>query len=208
MKRYLANMQTARSEPDTRQRIISAARQQFFAQGFRGVTMDDLARELAMSKKTLYAHFSTKNALLEAMLFEKFQSVEADLASVSSECSSDFATGLQQMLACVQRHTGEVQPAFVRDIQREVPELFQAVETRRREVIGRYFTKLLDQGRRDGLIRRDISVPIIIEILLGTMQAIMNPPKLAELNLTLTKGFTTIVTVILEGVITQQRRPK
>ena len=54
-------------EGATRARILAAAREHFFAHGFRRVTMDDLAQELGMSKKTLYAHFPSKTALLEAM---------------------------------------------------------------------------------------------------------------------------------------------
>src|SRR5690349_13753943 len=48
------------------QRIVAGARCYFFAHGFRGVTMDDLAAELGMSKKTLYVHFSSKMVLLQA----------------------------------------------------------------------------------------------------------------------------------------------
>ena len=61
-------------------RIVAAARQHFFANGFRGVTMDDIAKELGMSKKTLYAHFPSKMALVEVVILDKFQDVE-------SECS-------------------------------------------------------------------------------------------------------------------------
>ena len=43
-----------------RQRIVEAARAHFFSHGFRRVTMDDLAEELGISKKTLYAHFPGK----------------------------------------------------------------------------------------------------------------------------------------------------
>ncbi|MGN6719163.1 MAG: helix-turn-helix domain-containing protein, partial [Candidatus Binatia bacterium] len=46
------------------ERIVSAARAHFFAHGFRSVTMDDLAAELGMSKKTLYAQFPSKTELL------------------------------------------------------------------------------------------------------------------------------------------------
>ena len=52
----------------SRQRIVEAARAHFFSHGFRSVTMDDLADELGISKKTLYAHFRSKIALLEAVL--------------------------------------------------------------------------------------------------------------------------------------------
>src|SRR5690349_12620790 len=70
-------------------RIIAAARSYFFAHGFRSVTMDDLAADLGMSKKTLYAAFASKETLLEAVLNDKFTSVEADLARLAERPSHD-----------------------------------------------------------------------------------------------------------------------
>lgn len=190
-----------------RRRIIAAARASFFAQGFRSVTMDQLAEELAMSKKTLYAHFPSKHALLEALLNEKFTGVEADLERVIRESAGDFLVGLERLLECVQRHTEEIQPAFVRDLQREGPELFKIVEDRRREVIRRHVGKLLADGRRQGLIRKDVPVRLVIEILLGAVQAIMNPPHMAELGLTPATGFRAIISVILEGALNPNQKP-
>src|SRR5213076_3025102 len=89
------------AESAVRQRIVAAARQHFFARGFRGVTMDDLAEELGMSKKTLYAHFPGKTALLEGVLLHKFETIEADMEQIMAECSSDFVNGLHRLLACV-----------------------------------------------------------------------------------------------------------
>jgi AcrR family transcriptional regulator len=189
-----------------RRRIIDAARATFFVQGFRSVTMDHLAEELGMSKKTLYAHFPSKKALLEALLREKFSRVEADLERVTVESAGDFLAGLERLLETVQRHTEEVQPPFLRDLQREGPEVFKVVEDRRREVIRRYVGALLADGRRQGLIRKDVPVHLVIEILLGAVQAIMNPPRIAELGLTPATGFRAIISVILEGALNPRRK--
>ena len=142
------------------------------------------------------------------MLHDKFRSLEADVARATTECSSDFAVALQRLLVCIQRHTDEIRSPFVRDIQREAPELFRVVEGRRREVIRRHFGKVLAQGRREGLIRKDVPLRLIIEVLLGATQAVINPPMLEELDLTPTTGFTAIVSVILRGVITEKGRSK
>src|SRR6266568_9460791 len=69
--------------PDGRQRIVDAARAHFFSHGFRRVTMNDLAAELGISKKTLYVHFPGKIDLLEAVLADKLASVEATLKEVT-----------------------------------------------------------------------------------------------------------------------------
>jgi AcrR family transcriptional regulator len=172
--------------------------------------MDDLAAELGMSKKTLYANFPSKTALLEAVLMDKLSSAEADFERISSECSSEnpsaFLAVLQRMLACIQGHMGEIQPPFLHDIRREAPQMFELVESRRSEMIQRYFGKILDGGRKTGIIRKDVPANLVIEILLGAVQAIINPRKLAELDITPQSGFTTILTVLLEGLITKEGR--
>lgn len=110
----------------TRRRIVARARDYFFAYGFRGVTMDDLARELGMSKKTLYAHFRSKVELVQAVLLNKSQDVEADLERITSEDSSDFPAALHELLTCMQRHLEEIHPPFVRDIRPRGPGTVQA----------------------------------------------------------------------------------
>jgi AcrR family transcriptional regulator len=190
------------------QRIVTAARKHFFAHGFRSVTMDDLAEELGMSKKTLYASFASKTALLQAVLSDKFRSVEADLEGIVTRGSSDTLAELHQFLACMQRHTEEIQPPFVRDMRRETPELFQFVEARRREMIQRYFAKIFAAGRKAGIIRKDIPMKLIIEILLGAVQAIMNPAKMEELGLEPKTGYSAIINVVLDGVIVKPERAR
>ncbi len=182
-------------------RVVAVARRQFLAHGFRSVSMDDLAAELGMSKKTLYASFPSKAALLEAVLKDKFRDVEADLGRLANDQAVNVEIALHQFLSCLQRHTAEIQPAFVRDLGREAPELFQLIELRRRELIRRYFGGLFEDAQKAGMIRTDIPTHLIIEILLGAVQAIMNPPKLMELGLTVERGYSSVIRLILEGAV-------
>jgi AcrR family transcriptional regulator len=170
--------------------------------------MDDLADELGMSKKTLYTYFPSKTALLEAVILDKLGSVESDLATIASESASDFPGALENLLACVQRHTEEIGQSFVRDLRREAPDMFKLVESRRRDFIHRYFGELFDKGRRAGIIRKDIPPRLMIEILLGAVEAIMNPQKMPELGITPKTGFTAILRVILNGVVTEKGKAK
>src|ERR1700729_647044 len=81
-----------------RRRILAGARRHFFTHGFRSVTMDDLAAELAMSKKTFYAHFPSKMALLQAVMCDKMNTVEADLERVTAETGGGFSARLHALL--------------------------------------------------------------------------------------------------------------
>jgi AcrR family transcriptional regulator len=187
-------------------RIIKESRRHFFAHGFRNVTMDDLAHEMAMSKKTLYACFPSKTALVEAVILENFRNIDADLSRITSTSPSDCLGALRRLLECVQGHVEEIRPPFLRDIRRETPELFAVVEGRRRDLIQRHFGKVFLEGRRAGLIRQDIPPKLAIEILLGAVQAVMNPSKMEELGLTPKNGFTAIMRVVLEGLTTERAR--
>ena len=191
-----------------RRRVLAAARQRFLSRGFRSVTMDELAEELGMSKKTVYIQFPSKAALLEAVVADKFGELQAELMGIVSECSADFSTRLHRLLACLHQHTDEIKPPFVRDVQREAPELFEAIRTKRRDLIQRSFGKVFSQGCREGLIRNDLAIPVMIEILLGAVDAVMNPAKITELDLTPQGAFSGIISVILKGVLTPRGRAK
>ncbi len=195
---------TTKTSDDPAQRIIAGARRHFFAHGFRGVTMDDLAAELGMSKKTLYAHFASKTALLQAVVGDKLQRVEADLDHVMNTIGADFSSCLHDLLACMRAHTEEIQPAFVRDIRREAPEIFSLVQEGRRKLIHRYFGKLLETGRKAGTIRKDIAPTLLIEILVGAVDAIVNPARMEELGLTPRTGLTLIISVFMEGALVRK----
>jgi AcrR family transcriptional regulator len=190
-----------------RRRVVALARRHFFAHGFRRVTMDDLAADLGMSKKTVYALFPSKAALLDAVMADKFAEVEADLGRATAGCAGDFERALRELLAVMQRQTEEIRPPFIRDVRRSAPDLFGRVEARRAELLRRHFGRLFAAGRRAGRIRTDVPTRVVIEVLLGATQAIMNPAKIADLRLTPDTGFRWITSVVLDGILVRGDRP-
>jgi AcrR family transcriptional regulator len=196
-----------RPKPDpNRQRIVGAARVHFFSHGFRRVTMDDLAQELGVSKKTLYAYFPGKFDLLEAVLADKLAGVEATLKEVTRAHPHDFAATLRELLAGTRRELDELKPPFVRDMRQKAPEVFKLVERRRAALIQRYIGRFLVDGQRTGMVRKDLPARLIIEILLVMVQSIMNPAKMEELGMMPKEGYTGILKIVLEGVLTSKGR--
>src|SRR5882724_2905032 len=153
-----------RTEDTARQRIVEAARAHFFSHGFRSVTMDDVAEELGISKKTLYVHFPDKMALLEAVLADKFARLESKLKEVAGEHPHDFSTALHELLGSTRHELDEIKPPFVRDMRQKAPHVFKMVERRRGEVISRFFGKLFIEGQRARMVRKDFPVRLLIEI--------------------------------------------
>lgn len=190
----------------SRQRIVAAARAHFLNHGFRSVTMDDLAGELGISKKTLYTHFASKIALLEAVLADKFAGLSARLERIAREHPHDFPAALHQLLAGTQSELDEIKPPFVRDMRLKAPHLFIKIQQRRAELIQRYFGNLFIEGQRTGMVRKDVPAKLMIEILLGAVQAIMNPQKIEELGLEPKSGFAGIIKIVLEGALARKGR--
>jgi AcrR family transcriptional regulator len=188
------------------QRILSIARRQFMAHGFKNVTMDDLASDMGMSKKTLYAHFPSKSALVKSILTQKLDEAEMELGSVVAEKSSDFIGALHQLTAQLQRHTGEAQPVFVRDLSREEPALAEYLVARRRKIVEKTFVNLLACGREAGQVRDDIPINFLIEVLLAVLETIAVPKYLANHDLSLTECLKQILSVFLNGVLTEKGR--
>ena len=168
--------------------------------------MDDLAEELGISKKTLYAHFPGKFDLLEAVLADKLAGVEAKLKEVTRAHPRDFPATLRGLLAGTQRELDEIKPPFVRDMRQKAPDVFKLVERQRAALIGRYMGKFFVDGQRLGMVRKDVPAKLIIEILLAMVQSIMNPPKMEELGMMPKEGFSGILKIVLEGALTSKGR--
>src|SRR5437660_12229397 len=113
----------SRKRDPHRQRIVDAARTHFFNHGFRSVTMDDLAEELGISKKTLYAYFPGKFDLLEAVLADKLTAVEATLKEVTRAHPDDFTATVRELLAGTPRELVEIKPPFVRGMRQKAPDV-------------------------------------------------------------------------------------
>jgi AcrR family transcriptional regulator len=206
MKRVRIPQLRSRRRDPNRQRIIDAARVHFFNHGFRSVTMDDLAEELGISKKTLYTHFPGKFDLLEAVLADKLAGVEATLSEITRAHPHDFPATLRDLLSGTQRELDEIKPPFVRDMRQKAPDVFKVVERRRAALIQRYIGKLFVEGQQTGMVRKDVPAKLIIEILLALVQSIMNPPKMEELGMMPKEGFSGILKIILEGALTPKGR--
>ena len=164
--------------------------------------MDDLAEELGISKKTLYAYFPGKFDLLEAVLADKFTGVEAMLKEVTRAQPHDFPATLRELLAGTQRELDEIKPPFVRDMRQKAPRRLQS----RRAPAGCANPALHGQIFRRrataGMVRKDVPAKLIIEILLAMVQSIMNPPKMEKLGMMPKEGYAGILKIVLEGALT------
>src|SRR5262245_16339452 len=96
--------------PDATARILAAARQHLFAYGYSSFTMDDLARELGMSKKTLYVHFASKDAIVERIIDSFSSDVLAMADAIFADKELAFIEKLRRFTTSMVKRFAQLHP--------------------------------------------------------------------------------------------------
>ncbi|MGF6888473.1 AcrR family transcriptional regulator [Nocardia sp. GAS34] len=179
--------------------IAEAAGRLFLAPGPGRVSMDDLARALGMSKKTIYRHFPDKNSLLTAVLDRQFDVVERTLsAALDNEEGTSFGERMQRFLlaACGEfERIGAAQLATGRGeavLRRHVEQRIDTIVYQR-----------LDELFRDGHGRGVLSAPpeLLGEITRGAVERLLNSRLPRELDYTAADLLRATVDTVLYGAI-------
>jgi AcrR family transcriptional regulator len=190
---------------EIRERIVRVAQRIFLRSGFSRVLMDDLARELGMSKKTLYGHFASKEALLRAVLMGRVSEADRGLEAIVRGKES-FPAKLAHVVRFLQEQLGEVSPIFLEDIRRYAPGCFRVVEDFRQRAIPHYFGRLFDEGLRAGHVRPQVRRDLFIQMLVLSIQGIIRPEAIAELRLHPREALEHILAITFDGILTPKGR--
>lgn len=190
--------------PDTRGRILHEAKELFFNAGFTKVSMDDLARELGMSKKTLYQYFPSKTELLDAIIDARIEGAREELKSICGNTSIKVSEQLQRVMECLLKRVGDLKPVFLKDIRRNVPEVFDRIAQFRAKMIPRMFEGLILEGQAAGEIRADVNGRIAARAILAVVQDVVTPQGFLELNLPPTEVVKQIFSLMFQGILTKE----
>jgi len=189
-----------------RARIVAVARRHFFQVGFARCTMDCLAGELGMSKKTLYAHFPNKDALVAAVLDDKVAGFRAGIQAVVDATGLAFPERARRVVGHVAGQMGEIAPVFLRDLERTMPDLFAHIEAIRREVLPKVWSRMLTEGIERGHVRRDIEVPFICEMVLLSVEGLLRPAALERFALAPRQVIDRVLSILFAGILTSAGR--
>lgn len=198
----------AQSTPSAHEksRILDAARKAFVSHGFAGTTMDDLARELGMSKKTLYRSFASKEAIVDALVTLKIKAITDGIDRIMADPAAGFSARAQRVMNHVMTELSGVSPVFLRDLQRFLPHIFRRIENFRRVVVPELWGRLLREGRDEGLVRDDVDPTFAAELMLHAIQGLLNAESLDRLHLTPTQAFAKTTSLLLGGLLTAAGR--
>src|SRR5260221_7822118 len=186
------------TETDTRNRIITAARDEFFKYGFSKVTIDEIASKTGMSKKTIYKYFKSKDDIVEEVTKTTCNAMRASCEDITRNKEIDFVDKLRQMMTLIGVQYSKLGRPLIEDLQRNAPHIWRQIEQFRVERINDDFGNLLREGMKKGTFRNDIDEQLVLLIYSNAIQTIINPETLMHLPFTAAQVFEAIVKVIYE----------
>ncbi|MGD0340736.1 MAG: TetR/AcrR family transcriptional regulator [Bacteroidales bacterium] len=150
---------------DYRQTIVEEAAVMFRTYGIRAVTMDMLAGQLGISKRTIYEVFRDKEELLQGVLKWMTEKQAAVMKKIFSE-SDNVVEAIFKMLDVMHNHFQNMSPAFHMDMKRYHHEMVRMQGDQSEYPYYNSNSEIIKKGIKEGIFRKDIDVDITNKCLL------------------------------------------
>lgn len=143
--------------------ILEQVRKLYRRYGIKSVTMDYVARQLCISKKTLYEHFRDKEDLVRSILF-----LEHEIhAGIHDEIAAQNQNAVEEILAVyklIHKRFLDYNPSMEYDIRKYYPDLYKDIKEIRRKYMYESFLRNMNKGKKEGLYRRELNANIIARL--------------------------------------------
>jgi len=187
-------------------RILGQAREHFFSHGYCACTMDDLAADLGMSKKTLYQHFSSKEQIMGAVIDDLGRDIRASADELFANRQLNFAEKLRGFAEGMVERLTKTNPRLLRDLQRFAPDLYRKLAEMREQNIPYIFGRFIEEGQIAGLVRTDIDPVFTVQFFLHAMHGLAQPATMERLNLTPRDIAPRAIKILFGGLLTPAGR--
>lgn len=147
-------------------KIVNASIGLFFEKGLKAVSMDDVAKAVGISKRTLYETFDSKDALVMVCL-DHMQVAQESHMNELLNCSESFIDVMMKALYDAMGFLQNINPIFFTDLDRfnycnVKQSLEERVENYRKRII-----ELIEKGKADGLLRPEVDSRLVAHVIIG-----------------------------------------
>jgi AcrR family transcriptional regulator len=192
--------------PQTREQLLLAARRHFFARGYAATSMDAVAAEAGMSKKTVYALVPNK----EALLLEAFTAFAAEMQQLQRGVLRDPKLAFPQRFAALTGNVllklRELHPRLFHEIQEQAPEVYAKLQAMRSRIAQENLTELFRQGQEKGYVRGDLDPAVTACACFSMCQALMQPGVLDRFSLAPHQAAEIAFDLMMNGYLTPKGR--
>ncbi|MFM7022367.1 MAG: TetR/AcrR family transcriptional regulator [Flavobacteriales bacterium] len=181
-------------------RIIDEAIQLFVKHGIRSVTMDELAKQCGISKRTLYENFEDKEQLLIQCVHKIQEAKMADHKAIV-KASENVIEVLLTKVRQIMKDASQLKPSFHKEINKYYPSVAAIQEKYFREFVTNEISSFINKGIKQGFIRKSLNVEITTALLIGQIQHVIN--ELSE-KFPLSEIFPTMMLSFARGIATDK----
>ena len=193
-------------EKEIKERILNQAEEMFIQFGYSKVTMDEIAANLGMSKKTLYKFFPGKEALVKEMITSMKCSIDDHIEYVWNNSDMEFMDKLKSVMNFIGKQTTKLHGPLLEDLHKNIPEVWQEIHDFRKANAVKRFTVFINEGVEKGVFRKDIDRQLIVLFYLHAIQGLINPETLSQLPYSANQVFDAVIRIIFEGILTEEGR--
>ena len=145
---------------DQKCNIIKKAGEMFFRLGIRSVSIDDICRELGISKKTFYVYFESKDELVAQLLHSNVLYIAGKMEELLQ--MKDFRKLVARFLRHQDAEKNDVRrvPQLVYDLKKYYPRQFADFQTECFRTQKEYIARYLEQGLQEGLVRANLNIEL------------------------------------------------
>lgn len=188
-----------------KENIIPAATELFLNQGFKSVTMDDIAQELAMSKKTLYQHYRNKETLIAVVvdnLFENICHVIDDICALKANPIEEVYEIKKQVM----HHLKDEAAAPMHQLHKYYPKIYTSLKARQFHYMQDCVVANVKRGLEQELFRDNIDVDFVSRIYFNGVTGIKDSQLFPSTMFSPKDLFESFLEYHLRGIVTPKGR--
>jgi TetR/AcrR family transcriptional regulator, cholesterol catabolism regulator len=184
-----------------KERILVKADNLFMRFGPRSVSMNDIAAELGLSKKTLYQYYADKEALVAAVMQAIIINNEGD-CNAAIQKAKNAVDEIFEVMEMIEKMLRNMNPSVLYDVQKYHPSTFACFEKHKNEYLYNMVRKNLERGIQEALYRLEINVAVIARFRLESIMIPFRPEFYSKNNINLADVEKEIIEHYLYGIAT------
>jgi len=185
-------------------KIVEMTEEKFFRDGFYKTTMDEVASELKMSKKTIYKFFPSKEDLIMAIAKHFMEGLKNKVVPALSS-DKNAIEKLAELNGILAKVSQKISTNRMDEIKTYFPNLWNEIDNFRTKMMFLNITKVIDQGKAEGLFI-DYPTPIVMNTLVSSVRSIVNPEFILNNNFSIAEAAINVFKVVIGGIVTDKGR--
>lgn len=187
-------------ESRIREWILDQTTERFYTGGLSNLTMDEVARDAGISKKTLYKIIPSKNDLILSVIGRQIDIVESRQRDIMADSSLDFSGKLDGMVRAVSALLTRIQQKSVIDMVRLSPDIWDLIRIRRAKLL-EAMVLILEEGRTKGRLKEDITPTFLARYFIKMIDSLVTPEAAMEEDMTPNELLDMTLSIIYNGIL-------